>query len=270
MEPEDDGTPLKHAITWLQLSLRWQKLHHTARRTLLLVCRLRASAAEGAPMSKKKRATPEDIVRLYDSVLDTLADMAQLELYKEHELLMGKLSARSAGAKAFRCYFVAESFAGAKRFREAHVLYGRARNLLGEATALHAEYAAPHAGPESEGCAPGPGEDADALAELGTMIEGAQIRASAHAIIAEVGDGEEAEKRAKAAQTAPAGTPLLERLDMFYSETPEFLIDFPPKLEAVPCKPLLFDMARNEIHPPDLSERISKKSSTWGSWFGRG
>ena len=42
---------------------------------------------------------------------------------------------------------------------------------------------------------------------------------------------------------------------------PDYLIDFPPKLEAVPCKPLLFDISRNEIQFPDLSERISAKSS---------
>ena len=54
---------------------------------------------------------------------------------------------------------------------------------------------------------------------------------------------------------------------------PEHLVDFPPKFESVPCKPLLFDIARNFITMPDLGERAQKKgggSSTWGSYLGFG
>jgi len=38
----------------------------------------------------------------------------------------------------------------------------------------------------------------------------------------------------------------------------------------VPCKPLLFDIARNQITYPDLGPRLQQqKGSTWGSWFSR-
>lgn len=275
----------------LQASLHWQKLHHTARRTLLLVQRLRAAAGggergsgegkEGKGGEKRKRTTPEDLVRLYDSVLGTLADMSQLDLYKEHELLMGKLAARSASAKAFRCFYVAESYAAADKWREAQALYGRSAKLLADALALHAEYAAPHAGPESEGCAAGIGEDGAALALLESLIDGARARAHAQAVLT-AADGPPAVAEAAKdvarlrlqgngkGESAAAGVPLLSRLDQFLAKDPNFLIDFPPKLEAVPCKPLLFDMARNEIRAPDLGARIKSKRSTWGSWFGRG
>ena len=51
---------------------------------------------------------------------------------------------------------------------------------------------------------------------------------------------------------------------------PEYLVDFPPKFESVPCKPLLFDIARNFIEMPDLSKRVGEKKSTWGSYLGFG
>lgn len=49
-----------------QAGLQWQKLHHTARRTLALVQRLRQGKG---PAGSRKRATAEDLVRLYDAVI---------------------------------------------------------------------------------------------------------------------------------------------------------------------------------------------------------
>ena len=41
-------------------------------------------------------------------------------------------------------------------------------------------------------------------------------------------------------------------------------MSFPPEFVTVPCKPLLFDIARNQIAPPDLSARVNKKGGGWG------
>lgn len=57
----------------------------------------------------------------------------------------------------------------------------------------------------------------------------------------------------------------------FDARADEPLIVFPPKLEAVPCKPLLFDIARNQIHFPELEAKLTQaKGSKWGltgGWF---
>ena len=66
---------------------------------------------------------------------------------------------------------------------------------------------------------------------------------------------------------------LLERRDEFDRPNPEALISFPPNLETVPCKPLLFDIARNAIQYPDIKSRAQavKRGGGWGSWLtGRG
>ena len=72
--------------------------------------------------------------------------------------------------------------------------------------------------------------------------------------------------------------PLYETPNEFHRENPEYLIDFPPQFMTVPCKPVLFDIARNQIEAPDLSHRLEAQeegSSGWGlrssvrSLFGR-
>jgi len=243
----------------LQVYLQWQKLHHTVRRTLLLVERHRGG-------SGKKRSSPEDLVRLYDSIIATLAEMSQLEHYKEDEQLMGQVAARTACAKAYRCYYVGESYGAVEKWREAQALYARAAVLMGDGVQLLDEYADVDEG-----------ESKAALEALDRLIEGAKARATAHAVLVAL-DGSEAVTEASRdmtkmglTQTAVANVPLLQRLDHFAAADPDNLIAFPPTLETVPCKPLLFDIARNQIQFPDLSSRLkSSKRSTWGSWFSRG
>lgn len=53
---------------------------------------------------------------------------------------------------------------------------------------------------------------------------------------------------------------LLDNLDKYTADflTAEGgpkLVDFPPKLEPITCKPLLFDLALSECAFPDLTER---------------
>jgi hypothetical protein len=97
------------------------------------------------------------------------------------------------------------------------------------------------------------------------MVEGAKARARAKALLARLAPPPAAEP------TPPASPlPLLQRLDRFETRPDEPLIAFPPKLEAVPCKPLLFDIARNQIQFPELQQRMQKhQGSKWGSWFSR-
>jgi signal recognition particle subunit SRP68 len=45
------------------------------------------------------------------------------------------------------------------------------------------------------------------------------------------------------------------------------LIDFPPDFEAIPCKPVLFDLALSAVEFPDLSERRKTKAKGFfGFW----
>ena len=65
--------------------------------------------------------------------------------------------------------------------------------------------------------------------------------------------------------------PLIDSVDVFERPNPERLVPFPPDFVTVPCKPILFDIARNQVGPPGLSARFKAKRSGWGvrALFGR-
>jgi len=47
--------------------------------------------------------------------------------------------------------------------------------------------------------------------------------------------------------------------------------DFPPEVQAIPCKPVFYDLALDQIEYPDLSKKLQAKGvfSSLKSWFSR-
>ena len=287
----------KEHLEKLQAGLMWQKLEHMSNRMLVLIEKMRTKREDGG-----KRVSPEDIVRLYDSLTNNFSEMGQLVGYREDEGLMTALGARAAVAKAFRCYYVAESYGAAAQWKEANALYRRASTLLEDAAAQ----------------VDGSSKEAGRLSQLDALIDGARARAHAQVrrrppmptspththtrapalpfhppppsphplcsyhqacILKIVGEPEVAAAGQDVSELTLAhgahAAPMIDRLDDFHRSNPDALIDFPPKLQTVPCKPLLFDLARNEIAYPDIGDRVKSKTRSWlggkaSSWFGRG
>jgi len=114
--------------------------------------------------------------------------------------------------------------------------------------------------------------------DLEALLDGAKARAHAWAFLVSVNGppavaGAQAEVAQMNLTTELRPDTLLERRDEFDRPNPEALISFPPNLETVPCKPLLFDIARNAIQYPDIKSRAkaAKRGGGWGSWLtGRG
>ena len=74
----------------MQASLTWQKLDHTVKQKMILVEQFKrtlSGEAQGSSGSGSgsggKRASPEDIVRLYDSAVSSLNEMGALDGYRE-------------------------------------------------------------------------------------------------------------------------------------------------------------------------------------------
>ena len=106
------------------------------------------------------------------------------------------------------------------------------------------------------------------LTNLETSIDGAKARAHAQAFVNTLTGGEKvAEAEAQLdgmgleqGALAAVDPPLIEAPDTFSRKRPEHLVSFPPEFAVVPCKPLLFDIARGQITPPDLSSRVQARS----------
>jgi signal recognition particle subunit SRP68 len=255
----------------LQASLTWQKLDHTVIRTMHLVEQFKRTLSgverPAGSNGSGKRATPEDIVRLYDSAISSLNDMALLDGYREETSLMEQLVARQAAAKACRCYYLAESYGSATRYPEAQALYRRAADLMVEAAGLLQD-----AGYKRDS------SELHSLANLEMLIDGAKARAHAQAfvkilsggaVVAETGEtlGTLEIDAAGDAASGAGDRPLIDSLGVFERPRPEHLVPFPPEFVTVPCKPVLFDIARNQVTPPDLSGRFKAKRSGWGAYL---
>ena len=64
--------------------------------------------------------------------------------------------------------------------------------------------------------------------------------------------------------------PLHTRLDTFNDSSAaiQHIAEIPPTLETIPCKPLFFDLAFNDVVAPDLTERLAPKQQKRGGLFG--
>ena len=111
------------------------------------------------------------------------------------------------------------------------------------------------------------------LANLEMLIDGAKARAHAQAFVntlsggagvSEAQQGMDKMELDSAAASAAGERPLIASADVFERPKPENLVPFPPDFVTVPCKPVLFDIARNQLTPPDLSGRFRAKRAGWG------
>lgn len=63
-----DAGAAEGGLSLLSCYLTWQKLHHMCLQKLLLVEQLKRCLADGDAGKAGKRTSPDDVVRLYDSV----------------------------------------------------------------------------------------------------------------------------------------------------------------------------------------------------------
>ena len=117
-----------------------------------------------------------------------------------------------------------------------------------------------------------------------SSIEGRQFMAHANSIL----DTEDVTERVAKVKLDDGGDKkiLLERLDEYVEDEglakgKAKLVDFPPNFKAIPCKPLFFDLAREQLAFPDLEDRMvgdggqggqgAAGGSGWlGGWLGWG
>ena len=112
-------------------------------------------------------------------------------------------------------------------------------------------------------------------------IEGRQFMAHANSILESEGSSKQSTDKK---DPEKAAVPLVERMDVYY-EDPQLaagkpnLYPFPPDFEPIPCKPLFFDLAREQVTFPNLEAKMAAPgsqgahgqggSSGWlGGWLG--
>lgn len=197
---------------------------------------------------QEKQVKPDDLVHLCEKVSECINEMSELDTLK---LYADVFAADLAFAKAFRCFFLAESYRRFKKFPQAYAVFQQALVRIREALALKQSPS-----------------NAEQLKALAAEAQGSLSIVQASVYL----DQEEATDKLKntSLEEKKSGRSevLLDSLDEYRAFST--LAPFPPDFLATGCKPILFDLALNQIEFPDIKPRFPEKKAGWfGGLFGK-
>ncbi|KAG9449390.1 hypothetical protein H6P81_009355 [Aristolochia fimbriata] len=263
---KDDLSGLDKAISTV-LSMR------TVERNQLLISNAKSKLAKHRDEKSEKVTKPEELVRLYDLLIQSTADLCDLvnsgrDRTPEEVAFAEEYAIKSLAFRAERCFYLAKSYSLAGKRTEAYVLYRHARSLADEVVVklqsannsdqeLIQELKALSINCRSNSCI----EHAAGIAEE----EKTQEKLTKGVSKISLKGVEKAEKF------------LLDNLDNYESAVGDpnskgvaRITPFPPAFQAVPCNPIVLDIAFNSIDFPSLEHRMKKDkkgifSRLWGS-----
>ncbi|KAA0056008.1 signal recognition particle subunit SRP68 isoform X1 [Cucumis melo var. makuwa] len=245
----------------------------TIERNQLLVKIAKSKLVRRHDEKNEKVTKPEELVRLYDLLLQNIADLSDLvssgrDRRQEEVTFAEECSLKSLAFRGERCFYLAKSYSLAGKRAEAYVLYCHARSLIEDAIQKF------HTANIS---------DPKLIEELKTLIE--ECRANScieHAtgIIEEVKAPENLSKKISNMSLTGAEKKsakyLLQSLNNYESavgdsniKTAPHIEAFPPAFQAIPRNPIVLDIAFNFIDFPSLENRMKKDrkgfiSRLWG------
>ncbi|ORX81532.1 hypothetical protein K493DRAFT_411954 [Basidiobolus meristosporus CBS 931.73] len=256
----------------------------TLKRNLFLVRSIKARIEGGiAPVNLAKPPRYQDLVKLYDSILQVLDELKDFLISQDEPALGSIVEVATLYYRGARCYNVAITYVDINKWTEAYALLERVNSRLtqykSERQAIPGDVVQDTelVIPESQ------------ISELETMVR--RQKSKVHAAWYLQQGNEEAGITGQMSnmniddikEEAQNNVPLIDSLEAYPEVMPKnseglpYLIDLPPKLQPVPCKPLFFDIAFNKIeYPSTLDERAGKSqdaasrlSGFFGSFWGR-
>ncbi|KAI3455149.1 hypothetical protein Pfo_011812 [Paulownia fortunei] len=235
----------------------------TIERNQLLVSMAKSKLNKVRDDKNEKVTKPEELVRLYDLLLQNTADLSDLvssgrDRKPEEVTFAEECELKSSVFRAERCFYLAKSYSLAGKRAEAYALFCRARSQVD--TALKKFQSLSNA-------------DQDTIKELKMLYNDCRSN-----ICIEHATGIMEEEKApenlskKISSISLTGNDkkleklLLEKLDNYESAvgdpttklTPR-IEAFPPAFQAVPRNPIVLDLAYNSIEFPSLENRMKKE-----------
>ncbi|CAJ0951678.1 unnamed protein product [Ranitomeya imitator] len=197
----------------------------------------------------KRTPRPQDLIRLYDIILQNLAELTQLPGLEEDQSFQKEIVLKTLVYKAYRCFFIAQSYVLVKKWSEALVLYDRVLKYAKEVKAQAATKKSNF-------------KELPDVQELIKQVNAEKYSLQAAAIL----DTTNITEEVSPSQTKE-NKPLLERLDNFCLDPSLVtkharLVPFPPDFHPIPCKPLFFDLALNHVALPSLEDKLEQKAKS--------
>jgi len=241
------------SVQFLLTYLSYIRLKLTLERNLYLVGQAKQNMEEEKTTENSKKVRTQDISRLYEIILQNITELQQLNGMENDKEYQTEIETLSYGFKAFRCYYIALTLVNLKRWKEAVSLYERSLKYANDAIKQKIKEF---------------NLDKD-LKDLSKKIEGSKFSALAYSVL-ETDNQEESVLYGKSQKSTK---PLFERLDQYKEDTTlnsrnPNVYKITPEMEAIPCKPLFFDLALNFVEFPSLDDKVetaaNKKAGTSG------
>ncbi|KAK4846512.1 hypothetical protein QYF36_018355 [Acer negundo] len=233
----------------------------TIERNQLLVSIAKSKLTKRRDDKNEKVTKPEELVRLYDLLLQNTADLSDLvssgrDKKPEEVTLAEELELKSLAFRSERCFYLARSYSLAGKRTEAYVLYCRARSLAEDALQKYQRL----------------NKNDQIIKELKTLYNECRSNSCiehAKGIIEEEKAPENLSN--KISTISLSGTSkkvekyLLEKLDEYESSVGDANVKvaprieaFPPAFQSIPRNPIVIDLAYNYIDFPSLENRMKK------------
>ncbi|XP_030207265.1 signal recognition particle subunit SRP68 [Gadus morhua] len=231
-------------LQFLHSYLSYIKLCTVVKRNESMAHTLQAKLKDPHNDENKRGPKPQDLIRLYEIILQSLAELSTLQGLEEDHTFQKEMALKTLVYKAYRCFFIAQSYVLVKKWSEALVLYERVLKYAKEV--------------QSKAKSIGDKELPD-VQELIAEVNAEKYSLQAAAIL----DTEEVNE-SPAERPVKDNTPLCDRLETFrldpalVGKQPN-LVHFPPGFQPIPCKPLFFDLALNHVAFPPLDDKVEQK-----------
>ncbi|XP_071952925.1 signal recognition particle subunit SRP68-like isoform X2 [Antedon mediterranea] len=238
-------------VQYLYTYVTYIRLTKTIERNMLLAESLKENLVGSQTFTENRKVTkPQDLIRIYDIILQSLGELPLLPGLENDEDIQREVEAKTLKSKAFRCFYLARSYASIKKWRETSALYEQVLTYISGALELFKKI---RTKPTKT--------DLKELQELLNTVNGLKYSAHASSIldteapIAGITNLEISDNR-----------PLIERLEKYQevesvsSKKPN-LVTFPPDFKPTPQKPVFFDIALNHVDFPSLEEMQEQKKA---------
>ncbi|KAL0841091.1 hypothetical protein ABMA28_014854 [Loxostege sticticalis] len=226
-------------ISYLLSYLMYLRLVRTIERNNLLVQQAEEARKNGTQIDGKK-VRPHDLTRLYEIILQNFTELQQLPGFESDASYQKEIETQMKAYRAFRCFYIAQVLTGLRRFREALAMLERSNNYTNES--LNSKLDDQHL--------------KDKLQVLKKDIESCKFEVHADSVL----EDDEEQDEEKYSSKYKDKKPLVDRLDDYREDTQVLtknpnVYKMPPPMEAIPCKPLFFDLACNFVEFPNLDDK---------------
>lgn len=235
-------------INYLLSYLMYIRLMRTIERNNLLVQQAEEARKNNVQIDGKK-VRPHDLTRLYEIILQNFTELQQLPGFENDSAYQKEIEEQMKAYRAFRCYYIAQVLTGLRRFREALAMLERCNNYAAES--LKGKL--------------GDKQLIEKLKNLQKDVESCKFEVHADSVLEDDEEDDEF-KYTSSGKPYKDKKPLVDRLDEYREDTQVLtknpnIYKIPPPMEAIPCKPLFFDLASNFIEFPNLEDKTGSADS---------